>query len=168
MKTAYAYARFSSDNQREESITAQLRAIHEYCNTHDIRILQEFKDEAFSARTDKRPAFQELFARVKERPADYLIVHKLDRFARNRYDAAFYRKILKDAGMRLVSVLERLDDTPESIIMEGLLESMNEYYSANLYVSIPFDRLPCDIQKGDEVSITINTYKGEVKKEFSY
>ena len=132
MKTAYAYARFSSDNQREESITAQLRAIHEYCNTHDIRILQEFKDEAFSARTDKRPAFQELFARIKEHPADYLIVHKLDRFARNRYDAAFYRKILKDAGMRLVSVLERLDDTPESIIMEGLLESMNEYYSANL------------------------------------
>lgn len=132
MKTAYAYARFSSDNQREESITAQLRAIREYCAHNDIKILQEFKDEAFSARTDKRPAFQELFARVKERPADYLIVHKLDRFARNRYDAAFYRKMLKDAGMRLVSVLERLDDTPESIIMEGLLESMNEYYSANL------------------------------------
>ena len=43
-----------------------------------------------------------------------------------------------------------------------------EYYSANLYVSIPFDRLPCDIQKGDEVSITINTYKGEVKKGFVY
>ena len=132
MKTAYAYARFSSENQRDESITAQLRAIHEYCAHNDIKILQEFKDEAFSARTDKRPAFQELFARVKERPADYLIVHKLDRFARNRYDAAFYRKMLKDAGMRLVSVLERLDDTPESIIMEGLLESMNEYYSANL------------------------------------
>ena len=132
MKTAYAYARFSSDNQREESITAQLRAIHEYCNMNGIKILQEFRDEAFSARTDKRPAFQELFQRIKEHPADYLIVHKLDRFARNRYDAAFYRKMLKDTGMRLVSVLERLDDTPESIIMEGLLESMNEYYSANL------------------------------------
>lgn len=132
MKTAYAYARFSSDNQREESITAQLRAIHEYCDTNGIRILQEFKDEAFSARTDKRPAFQEMFGVITERPADYLIVHKLDRFARNRYDAAFYRKKLKEANMRLVSVLERLDDSPESIIMEGLLESMNEYYSANL------------------------------------
>ena len=132
MKTAYAYARFSSDNQREESITAQLRAIHEYCDTQGIKILQEFKDEAFSARTDKRPAFQELFGLIKENPSDYLIVHKLDRFARNRADAAFYRSKLKEAGMKLVSVLERLDDSPESIIMEGILESMNEYYSANL------------------------------------
>ena len=132
MKTAYIYARYSSDNQREESIAAQLRAIHEYCDTNCIRILQEFKDEAFSARTDKRPQFQDMFARIKEHPADMVIVHKLDRFARNRYDAAFYRKMLRDAGMKLVSVLERLDDSPESIIMEGLLESMNEYYSANL------------------------------------
>ena len=132
MKTAYAYARFSSDNQREESIDAQLRAIEEYCNREGIKLLRVFRDEAFSARTAKRPAFQELFGLIREKPADYLIVHKLDRFARNRADAAFYRSKLKEAGMRLVSVLERLDDSPESIIMEGILESMNEYYSANL------------------------------------
>lgn len=132
MKTAYAYARFSSDNQREESISAQLRAINEYCDRNDIIILQVFKDEAFSARTDKRPEFQRMFGILKERPADYVIVHKLDRFARNRAVAAFYRGKLKDAGMKLVSVLERLDESPESIIMEGLLDSLNEYYSANL------------------------------------
>ena len=132
MKTAYIYARFSSDNQREESITAQIRAILEYCDTQGIKILQEFKDEAQSARTDKRPAFQDMFAMIKNRPADYLIVHKLDRFARNRADAAFYRSKLKEKGMKLVSVLERLDDSPESIIMEGVIEAMNEYYSANL------------------------------------
>lgn len=132
MKTAYAYARFSSDNQREESIDAQLRAISEFCDMNNIRILRIFKDEAFSARTDKRPAFQELFGLIKDHPADLLIVHKLDRFARNRADAAFYRQKLKEAGMKLVSVLERLDDAPESIILEGVLESINEYYSANL------------------------------------
>lgn len=132
MKTAYAYARFSSDNQREESIDAQLRAIREYCAKEDIRIIKTFKDEAISARTDKRPAFQDMFALIKESPADFVIVHKLDRFARNRADAAFYRGKLREAGMRLVSVLERLDDSPESIIMEGLLDSMSEYYSANL------------------------------------
>lgn len=132
MKTAYAYARFSSDNQREESIDAQVRAISEFCDMNNIHILRIFKDEAFSARTDKRPAFQEMFGLIKEHPADYLIVHKLDRFARNRSDAAFYRSKLKEAGMRLVSVLERLDDSPESIIMEGVIEAMNEYYSANL------------------------------------
>lgn len=132
MKTAYAYARFSSDNQREESIDAQLRAIREYCDREGVTILREFVDEAFSARTDRRPAFQRVFALIQDAPADMLVVHKLDRFARNRYDAAFYRAKLKEAGMKLVSVLEKLDDSPESIIMEGLLESMNEYYSANL------------------------------------
>ena len=132
MKTAYAYARFSSDNQREESIDAQVRAIKEYCDKENIQLVRVFKDEAFSARSDKRPAFQELFGLIRERPVDMLIVHKLDRFARNRADAAFYRQKLKEAGMKLVSVLERLDDSPESIIMEGILESMNEYYSANL------------------------------------
>ena len=132
MKTAYAYARFSSDNQREESIDAQVRAINEYCAKEGIKLLRVFKDEAFSARTDKRPAFQELFQLIKTHPADYLIVHKSDRFARSRADDAFYRAKLKEAGMRLVSVLERFDDTPESIIMEGLMASLNEYYSANL------------------------------------
>ena len=132
MKTAYAYARFSSDNQREESIDAQLRAIYEFCEKEQIAVIRVFKDEAFSARTDKRPAFQELFGVIKTKPVDYLIVHKLDRFARSRADAAFYRQKLKEAGVRLISVLERLDDSPESIIMEGILESMNEYYSANL------------------------------------
>lgn len=132
MRTAYAYARFSSDNQREESIDAQLRAIREYAQQNEIKILREFSDEAQSARTDKRPAFQKIFGLIQEHPADLLIVHKLDRFARNRADAAFYRQKLKEAGMKLVSVLERLDDSPESIIMEGILESMSEYYSANL------------------------------------
>lgn len=132
MKTAYAYARFSSDNQREESIDAQVRAIKEYCQQNDIVLLRVFKDEAYSARTAKRPAFQELFQLIKTHPADYLIVHKSDRFARSREDDAFYRARLKDAGMKLVSVLERFDDTPESIIMEGLMASLNEYYSANL------------------------------------
>ena len=132
MKTAYAYARFSSDNQREESIDAQVRAISEYCEKNDIVILRIFKDEAFSARTDKRPAFQDMFSLISEKPADFVIVHKLDRFARNRFDAAIYRSKLKEAGMTLVSVLERFDDSPESIILEGMLEAMNEYYSANL------------------------------------
>lgn len=132
MSTAYVYARFSSDNQREESIDAQLRAIRAYCEREGITILREFPDEAVSARTDKRPRFQEMFETIGDAPADFVIVHKLDRFARNRYDAAFYRSKLKKAGMRLISVLEPLDDSPESIIMEGLLESMSEYYSANL------------------------------------
>jgi Recombinase./Resolvase, N terminal domain. len=61
-----------------------------------------------------------------------VIVHKLDRFARNRYDNAFYKRLLKKNGIRLISVLEPLDDSPESIILESVLEGMAEYYSRNL------------------------------------
>ena len=63
---------------------------------------------------------------------DTVIVHKLDRFARNRYDSAFYKRELKLNGVRVISVLENLDDSPESIILESVLEGMAEYYSANL------------------------------------
>jgi site-specific DNA recombinase len=61
-----------------------------------------------------------------------VIVHKLDRFSRDRYDSAFYKRLLKKNGIRLISVLENLDDSPESIILESVLEGMAEYYSANL------------------------------------
>jgi site-specific DNA recombinase len=63
---------------------------------------------------------------------DGIIVHQLDRFARNRYDSAIYKRQLKLAGARVYSVLEHLDDSPESIILESVLEGMAEYFSANL------------------------------------
>lgn len=127
-----AYARYSSDNQREESITAQLRAIHKWADENGHIIEKEYTDEALSARTDKRPNFLQMIEDSKIKNWDGVVVHKLDRFSRNRYNSAIYKKILKSTGKRIYSVLERLDDSPESIIMESLLEGMNEYYSANL------------------------------------
>ena len=130
MKTAVAYTRFSSDNQREESIDAQKRQINAYAKLHNITILETYVDEAKSATTDNRPAFLKMINEVKD--IDYVIVHKLDRFARNRYDSAIYRNKLKKKGIKVVSVLENLDDSPESVILESVLEGMNEYYSLNL------------------------------------
>ena len=132
MKKAFAYARFSSDNQREESIDAQLRAIREYCERQNIEILEEFIDRAKSATTDQRPNFQRMIAAAGTTDVDYVIVHKLDRFARNRFDSAYYRRSLKLNGVRIVSVLERFDDSPESVILESVLEGFAEYYSKNL------------------------------------
>lgn len=129
---AVAYARFSSDNQREESIDAQLRAIRKYCLDNDIDLVYEYTDEAKSATTDNRPGFQRMFQELEQRDVSMLIVHKLDRFSRNRYDSAIYKRKLQQLGIKLISVLERIDDTPESIIMQALLEGMSEYYSANL------------------------------------
>lgn len=126
------YARFSSDNQRSESIDAQLRAMHGYCEQHHYAIVETYVDEARSATTDRRPAFQRMISDSAAHTFDILLVHKLDRFARNRYDSAIYKRELKKNGVTVYSVLENLDNSPESVIMESVLEGMSEYYSQNL------------------------------------
>lgn len=129
---AVLYARFSSDNQREKSIEAQLRAMHDYCKRNGIVVIHEYCDRAKSATTDDRPEFLKMVAAAKTGDFDFAIVHKLDRFSRNRYDSAFYKRELKKNGVPLLSVLEQMDDSPESIILESVLEGMSEYYSKNL------------------------------------
>jgi len=131
---AVIYARFSSDNQREESITAQVRACNDYAYKEGYSVVKVYTDEAKSATTDDRPGFIQMINDIKTHrlQADVLLVHKLDRFARNRYDSAFYKRELRRAGVRVESVLEHLDDSPESVLMESIIEGMAEYYSKNL------------------------------------
>ena len=129
---AALYARFSSDNQRTESIDAQLRAMRAYCEQHNFTIVNTYVDEARSATNDRRPSFQQMIADSASKTFNILLVHKLDRFARNRYDSAIYKRELKKNGVTVYSVLENLDSSPESIIMESVLEGMSEYYSQNL------------------------------------
>lgn len=129
---AALYARFSSYNQREESIEAQLRAMHDYCKRLGIYIVHEYCDRARSATTDDRPEFLQMIADSEKKEFNYIIVHKLDRFSRNRYDSAIYQKELKRNGVEVLSVLEQFDDSPESIILQSVLEGMAEYYSKNL------------------------------------
>lgn len=132
MLKAVLYARYSSDNQREESIDAQVRAITEYANKNGYTICKSYIDEALSAKTDNRPQFIQMIGDAKEKLFDIIICHKVDRFARNRYDSAIYKKILRDNGIRLIFIVENFDDSPESIILESVLEGMAEYYSVNL------------------------------------
>lgn len=132
MELAAVYARYSSDNQSSESIDAQLRAIKDYCSRNNIAIVKTYIDEAESATSDDRPQFLEMIRESAKRQFNLVIVHKLDRFARNRYDSAFYKRELEKNGVKRISVLEQLDDSPESIILESVLEGMAEYYSKNL------------------------------------
>lgn len=132
MIKAAAYARFSSNNQRDESIDAQLRAIHKYADENGIEIIHEYIDRAKTGTNTECEAFQEMLLDSADGEFEQVIVHKLDRFARNRHDSALNRGILSNNGVKLVSVTEHFDDSPESIIIEGLMESLNEYYSANL------------------------------------
>ena len=91
-----------------------------------------YTDEARSATTDNRPEFQHMMVDAETGEFKAVIVHKLDRFSRDRYDSAYYKRLLKKNGIRLISVLENLDDSPESVILESVLEGMAEYYSKNL------------------------------------
>ena len=129
---AVIYARYSSDNQREESIEGQLRDCKEYARYNDIEIVGEYIDRAFSAKTDDRPDFQRMIADSSKKLFDIVLVWKLDRFSRNRYDSAFYRLTLRKNGVKIISIKENISDGPEGIILESLIEGMAEYYSANL------------------------------------
>lgn len=126
------YARFSSDNQRSESIDAQIRAMNAFCKQQHWQVVATYTDEARSATTDNRPQFQKMISDSGKGLFDIVLVHKLDRFSRDRYDSAIYKKRLKKNSVKLCSVLERMDDSPESIMMESVLEGMAEYYSKNL------------------------------------
>lgn len=129
---AVIYARYSSDNQREESIDAQIRAIKDYAIREGLSIIRIYADEARSATTDQRPQFLAMMQDAEIGIFQAVIVHKLDRFSRDRFDSAFYKRHLRKHDVRLYSVLENLDDSPESIILESVLEGMAEYYSKNL------------------------------------
>ena len=129
---AVIYARYSSDRQTEQSIEGQLRECQEFAEKEGIIIINNYIDRAISGKTDNRPAFQQMIADSSSHEFEYVIVYKLDRFARNRYDSAIYKAKLKKNGVKVLSAKENIMDSPEGIILEGLLEAMNEYYSAEL------------------------------------
>ena len=130
---AVLYARFSSTNQRDESIDAQERAIKEFAHANNIEIVGSYIDRAKSATTDDRPNFKKMIEDSAKKDFELVLVHKLDRFARNRNDSIMNRARLRRNGVSLLSVTEPLDDTkPEAIILEAVLEAMAEYYSKNL------------------------------------
>ena len=130
--TAVIYARYSSDNQREESIEGQIRECTAFAEKNGITVLRHYIDRAFSAKTDNRPEFQNMVKDSSKRLFDMVIVWKLDRFARNRYDSARYKATLKKNGVKVVSATEVISDGAEGIILESVLEGYAEYYSADL------------------------------------
>ena len=130
--TAVIYARYSSDNQREESIEGQIRECTAYAEKNGFTVVKHYIDRAISAKTDNRPQFQQMIKDSERGIFDVIIVWKLDRFARNRYDSARYKTQLKRNGVKLVSATEAISAGPEGIILESVLEGYAEYYSADL------------------------------------
>ena len=105
---AVIYARYSSDNQREESIEGQIRECMEYANYNEITVVDTYIDRALSAKTDNRPEFQRMIKDSSRGAFDLVIVWKLDRFARNRYDSAHYKATLKKNRVKVISATESI------------------------------------------------------------
>ena len=126
------YGRYSTSMQREESLAAQVRAMKAYCEEKGWTIVRFYLDPAYSGATDKRPQFQQMIADSEKHEFDIVLVHQLSRFARSRHDSSIYKQRLRKNGVQLCSVQERLDGSPESILLEGLIEAINEYYIANI------------------------------------
>ena len=129
---AVIYARYSSENQREESIDGQIRECMEYAKHNEIQVIDTYIDRALSAKTDNRPEFQRMIKESGRGGFELVIVWKLDRFSRNRYDSAHYKAILKKNGVKVISATEQISSDPSGILLESMLEGYAEYYSAEL------------------------------------
>ena len=156
------YARYSSHNQRDVSIEQQVADCEAYARSLGLRVVKVYADRALSGMTDKRPQFQTMLRDAAHRRWAYLIVWKIDRFARNRYDSATYKFRLKRCGVRVLYAKESIPDGPEGILLESVLEGSAEYYSANLSQNIRrgmrYNAMNCKVNSG---SIPFGYRKGE-------
>ena len=126
------YARFSSHSQTEQSIEGQLKVCNEYAAANNYVVVGEYIDRAQSGTTDNRTEFQRMIADSDRHTFEGVLVYQLDRFARNRYDSAINKAKLKKNGVRVLSAKENISDDASGILVEGVLESMAEYYSVEL------------------------------------
>ena len=137
--TAAIYVRVSTKEQAQRdgdpegySIPAQREACKRKAASLDAAVIEEFIDRGESARTADRPELQRLLDFVIDNDVTYVIVHKIDRLARNRADDVAINLSLQQAGVKLVSVTENIDETPSGILLHGIMSSIAEFYSRNL------------------------------------
>ena len=127
------YARYSSAGQNDQSIDGQLAKCREYAQQRGYRVVGEYCDRALSGRyAETRPEFQRMISDSAKHAFDFVLVWKLDRFSRDRYDSAIYKKKLRANGVRVLSVTEGVGDSSESVLLEAILEAMAEEYSRQL------------------------------------
>lgn len=126
------YARFSSHSQTEQSIEGQLKVCYEYAERNSYTVIGEYIDRALTGTSDNRPEFLRMIEDSSKKTFQGILVYQLDRFARNRYDSAVYKKKLKKNGVRVLSAKENITDDASGILIESVLEGMAEYYSAEL------------------------------------
>ena len=136
---AALYARVSSDRQDVDlSVSAQLRALRDYADKNDYEVVREYVDEAESGRVMNRPEFQKMLDEAKrtEAPFKEILVWKFSRFTRKREHAVILKSMLRRKGFRVVSITEQAEDNPTGRLLEGIIESVDEFYSENLAMEV--------------------------------
>jgi site-specific DNA recombinase len=140
-EVAAIYARVSSSGQLGRgddedgdgySIPAQVKACEREAEARGARVIKPYIERAESARSDDRPVLQQMMRELPALGVRYLIVHKVDRLARNRLDDAQLYERLVGMNITLVSASENIDETPAGRLMHGMLATFAEYYSNNL------------------------------------
>lgn len=132
MTNAVIYARYSSDRQNEMSIEGQIEECRKYAEANDIFVLQEYVDRALTATSDKRPNFLRMIDDSRDGNFELILVYQFDRFSRNKNDSGYYKKILADNGVKVVSAKEQIANDSSGVITEGLLEVFADYFSKQL------------------------------------
>ena len=129
---AVIYARYSSHNQREESIEGQLKVCYEYAKQNNINVIREYIDRAQTGTNDNREQFQKMITDSNKHCFQAVLCYQFDRFARNRYDSATNKSKLKKNGVKVISARENISEDASGVLMESVLEGMAEYYSVEL------------------------------------
>jgi DNA invertase Pin-like site-specific DNA recombinase len=116
------------------SISAQLRTVRGYDNRNGYEIVCEYVDDVESGRSASRPRFREIMAvdKLKNPPFQAILVWKFNRFSRSRIDSVIHKTLLQNKGIRVISINEPLDESPSGQLLEGIIESIYEFYSLNL------------------------------------
>ena len=136
---AALYARVSSDRQDVDlSVSAQLRALRDYADKNDYEVVREYVDEAESGRVMNRPEFQKMLDEAKrtEAPFKEILVWKFSSFTRKREHAVILKSMLRRKGLRVVSITEQAEDNPTGRLLEGIIETVDEFYSENLAMEV--------------------------------
>lgn len=143
VKIAVSYLRVSTKEQAERdgepdgySIPAQRDANQRKAISMSAVVQMEFVDRGASARSADRPQLQEMLRYLENNHVDYVIVHKVDRLARNRADDVEISLAIKKAGAELVSATENIDETPSGMLLHDIMSSIGAFYSRNLAVEV--------------------------------
>ena len=114
MKTAVIYARYSSDRQTEQSIEGQVRVCNDYAERNGILIVNQYIDRATTGTNDNREEFQKMLKDSDKKQFDFVLVYKLDRFSRNKFEMAMHRKRLKDNGIKFCPLWRIFPTVPKA------------------------------------------------------